>query len=261
VWPRDNSASLNASGGVAHILPTPAAAAARKAAALKRGAVPAAATPMTYHGGPVMIYPQIYTIFWIPSQLQNGGSTGFSPQYALLQILNAAYLPSHGLLNIATQYYQTSGGTTSYIQNFGYWAGYAVDTNPFPASGCTDSATPGNCITDAQLRTEIQNVMTANMWTGGINKLFLAFTSSGEGSCFNASSCAYTQYCAYHSWFTFNGNPVIYGNQPYADPANCKVASQTMPNGDWEISPPTWQAMRSWNRSPTRSSTPGTIRV
>jgi hypothetical protein len=85
---------------------------------------------MTYHGGPVMIYPQIYTIFWIPSQLQNAGSTGFSPQYALLQILNAAYLPSHGLLNIATQYYQTSGGTTSYIQNFGYWAGYAVDPIP-----------------------------------------------------------------------------------------------------------------------------------
>jgi hypothetical protein len=145
--------------------------------------------------------------------------------------LNAAYLPGHALLNIATQYYQTSGGTTTYIQNFGYWAGYYVDTSPYPASGCTDSVTPGNCISDSQIHAEIQKAMTTNMWTGGINKIFLLFTSSGEGSCFNASSCAYTQYCAYHSWFTFNGNPVIYGNEPYADPTYCS-GSATSPNGD-----------------------------
>jgi hypothetical protein len=109
---------------------------------------------------------------------------------------------------------------------------YYVDTSPYPASGCTDSFTPGNCVSDAQIRAEIQKAMAAQMWTGGDNKLFLLFTSSGEGSCFNATSCAYLQYCAYHSYFTSGGLNIIYGNEPYADASVCKVASQTMPNGD-----------------------------
>jgi hypothetical protein len=54
-----------------------------------------------------------------------------------------------------------------------------------------------------------------------MNKMYLLFTSSGEGSCFDSGSteCAYTYYCAYHSSF---GSPsVIYGNEPYGDPNTC----------------------------------------
>jgi hypothetical protein len=74
--------------------------------------------------------------------------------------------------------------------------------------------------------------MTAQGWTGGFNKIFVMFTSSGEGSCFDSgsSSCAYTQYCAYHSWFTLGGQTVIYANIPYGNPNGCKAAGQTTPN-------------------------------
>ncbi len=223
-------------GGVAHIMPTVAVAAARKAAAAKLAIRPAATPTLLYHGGPVM-YPnvQIYTIFWNPGKLQNGGWTGFWGKYTTLNYYAAAYHGGHGLQNIATQYYQTTGGTTAYIQNVGWAVGYYLDTSPYPASGCTDTATPGNCITDAQIQAEIAKVIAAKGWTGGINKIFLLYTSYNEGSCFDSSStsCAYTQYCAYHSYFMQGSTPVIYANQPHGSGTGCRAPGQTAPNGDW----------------------------
>jgi hypothetical protein len=140
--------------------------------------------------------------------------------------------PRHGIDNNNTQYYQIVGGKTSYIQNSGNLGGFFVDTAPYPASGCTDSATPGNCITDAQVQAEISKVMTAKGWIGGLNKMFLLFTSSGEGSCFG-SFCAYVYYCAYHSFFTNGaGATVVYGNEPFGNPNFCQVSGTPSPNGD-----------------------------
>jgi hypothetical protein len=131
-----------------------------------------------------------------------------------------------------TQYYQTIGSTTTYIGNVAFGAAY-VDTSPYPASGCTDSATPGNCITDAQIQAEISRVMALNHWTGGLNHIFFLFTSSGEGSCFDSSStsCAYTQYCAYHG-FIPGAAPVIYANMPYGNPTVCQTPGTPSPNGN-----------------------------
>jgi hypothetical protein len=108
----------------------------------------------------------------------------------------------------------------------------SVDTAPLPPSGCTDTATPGNCISDTQIRAEIQKVMNLNKWTGGIDKIFFLFTSSGEGSCFdNSSSCAYTAYCAYHG-FVGGSTPIIYANIPYGNTNVCQIANTPSPNGD-----------------------------
>jgi len=190
---------------------------------------------LVYHaGGSVMPYQLVYLIFWAPAHLQNGATTGFSAKYGTVNYLHPAWVPSDGLLNLATQYYQTIGGVTTYILNAGYFAGVYVDSGALPASGCTDSATPGNCITDAQIQTEIAHVMAVNGWTGGMNKIFILFTSSGEGSCFTASGggCAYTDYCAYHGFFSSGGQNVIYANMPYANPATCQTGAETSPNGD-----------------------------
>jgi hypothetical protein len=230
---------LNSSGHAIHIMPTPAVAAQRAkyglgvpAAPVGGSALPAA---LIYHtGGSVMPYQLVYLIFWAPAHLQNGGATGFSAQYGTINYLHPAWIPSNSLLNIATQYYQTIGGVTSYVINTGYLAGVYVDQGALPASGCTDSATPGNCITDAQIQTEVAHAMAVNGWTGGMNKIFILFTSSGEGSCFDAgsSSCAYTQYCAYHGAFSSGGQNVIYANEPYASAVGCVAGGQTSPNGD-----------------------------
>jgi hypothetical protein len=176
-----------------------------------------------------------YLIFWVPPTLQTGGTTGLSANYGTPTILVGAWLANHGLLNIATQYFQTIDGVTTYVPNNGGLGGYYVDNTPYPAAGCTDpspATLPGNCITDAQIQAEITKVMGINGWTGGMNKVFVLLTSSGEGSCIDSTNmmCAYSGYCAYHSFFSLASQNVIYANIPFGDPNFCQATGQTTPN-------------------------------
>jgi hypothetical protein len=227
-------------GTVLHIFPTPWVAVARHQAMVAHKLVGQrnsnlAGGPLEYHsGGSVMLpYDAVYNIYWAPPTLQDGTATGFSSLYGTVTVLHNAWLPGHGLLNIATQYYQDDGVTTTYVVNGGGLGGFVVDNGAYPASGCSDIYTPNDCITDAQIQTKIAAVMTAQGWTGGMNKVFVLYTSSGEGSCHDNtnSSCAYVQYCGYHSYFLLNGQPVIYVNVPYGDIQRCSHQdAQTFPN-------------------------------
>jgi len=193
---------------------------------------------LTYHGGPVMTKATTYAIFWVPAsgKLQNGAATSMSAHYQNVQSALLSLYPGHGIDNNNTQYYSTSCSGficfTSYIQNAGGLGGTWVDTQSYPASGCVDSATPGNCLSDAQIQAEIKHALGMNpSWTAGSNSIFLLFTSSGEGSCAGAS-CAYVQYCAYHSYFTSGSTPVMYANMPYGNTSVCQIGGVPSPNGD-----------------------------
>jgi hypothetical protein len=209
--------------GKAHIFPTPEF---RK----QMGLLPPGV--LTNHGGPIMTGVNLYAIFWVPSHLQNGNTTSLTPIYENVAKQFLADYPGHGITNNSTQYNKG----TQYFPGTGAFIASYVDTNPYPSSGCSDTVTPGNCITDAQLQTEIARVMTLQHWTTGLNKMYIVFTSIGEGSCFNNtnSSCAYTQYCAYHGYFGSTTSPTIYANQPYANPTYCydAAAGQHDPSGD-----------------------------
>ena len=217
----------------AHMFPT-----VKRAAELgmlhgaNQGSPPPPSPALIYHSGGVVMTGSLkfFGIFWIPAHLQNGGSTTLPSHYQnVLQNLLHDY-PAHGIDNNNTQYYQTISGVTTYLQNAGELGGLYVDTNPYPASGCNDPDTPGNCVSDAQIQAEIQRVMTLKGWAGGISHMFLLFTSSGEGSC-NGTSCAYTDYCAYHGYI--NGStPIIYGNEPFGNPTNCQEPGTPSPNND-----------------------------
>jgi hypothetical protein len=126
-----------------------------------------------------------------------------------------------------TQYYD-GAGSISYSSSFG---GSYVDTGGLPANGCSDAYT-SVCVSDSQLRAEIAKDIAAAGWTAGADKMFLLFTARGVGSCYSSSSCAFSQYCAYHSSFSSGGASVIYANQPYADtvPAACDAGQR--PNND-----------------------------
>jgi hypothetical protein len=154
--------------------------------------------PLLYHdSGPIMHRLKIYEIFWSPDTLQTGDSTGFSPNYFEVQTKLGNLYNGHGIRNNNTQYFQTINGKTTYVRNQGDLAGVVVDTSPYPVSGCNDAFTPGNCITDAQIRTEILKVIRQERWKVGLDSIFLLYTSSGEGSCFDQSgnTCAYSSYC------------------------------------------------------------------
>jgi hypothetical protein len=217
---------LTPAGGRVHLMPTVKGAAALAKAFADNG-------PLLYHGGPIMQTAKLYSIFWVPPTLQNGRLTSIPLHYAQLQVGLLVDYPFHGIDNINTQYYQIVGSTTTYILNAGSFGGFAVDSSPYPASGCTDSFTPGNCITDAQIQAEIQKVMASKGWTGGLNNMFLLYTSSGEGSCTDATStsCAYTLYCAYHGSIG-TSPPIIYANMPFGDLSACQRPGTPSPNGD-----------------------------
>ena len=177
----------------------------------------------------------LYAIFWVPAKLQKGQPTALTAKYESVAKQMFSDYPYHGIANNRTQYYSTTSGTRYFVGTGGL-AGSYVDTHAYPASGCHDGVTPGNCITDAQLQAEISRVMTVNGWTPGLNKMFIVFTSTGEGSCTDgtSSSCAYTQYCAYHGYFGSTGTPSIYANMPYANPTYCysSGSGQHDPSGD-----------------------------
>jgi hypothetical protein len=255
--------TLHDESHAAHILPT------RGNAILDKAQPPGA--PLLYHGGPVMksvttgspwswtTEPiQTYAIFWAPAsgQLQNGAPTSLPTQYQWIEEgLLSTYL-GHGIGNNNTQYYTTCAtgligdftcftfwpGFQQFIENTGALGAAYVDTSSYPTAGCTDPLTGNNCISDAQIQAEIQRVMQQQGWTGGLNHLFVLFTSSGEGSCFknggNRDSCSYvgpingTGYCGYHSYINANGSAIIYANLPYGNPTYCQTPGTPSPHND-----------------------------
>jgi hypothetical protein len=95
--------------------------------------------------------------------------------------------------------------------------GSYVDHDPLPANGCDDGADPF-CLTDQQLQDEIQNVLTAKGWHGGLTNMFFLMTPVGVGSCIDGSSgiCSSNYFCAYHNAFVDSSSEdVIYANEPY----------------------------------------------
>src|SRR5712692_2939552 len=112
------------------------------------------------------------------------------------------------------------------IQYNSAFAGGVTDTSEFPTSGCPVYTGVTDCLTDAQLQTEIDNVINAHGWTRNGTNMFFMFTPKNVGSCFDSGGgqCTYTTYCAYHG--TSNSG-AIYANQPYTVsstyPGNCDV--------------------------------------
>lgn len=187
---------------------------------------------LQYNGGPVMQSTSVsYAIFWDPPTLQDGTPTSMSATYQTLIDRYFGDVGGSPLYQNDTQYYQVAGGTKQYIVNSSSFGGAYVDTDPYPPSACTDSATPHGCVSDAQIQAEVSKVANLEGWGGGLTNEFFVYTSSGEGSCVS-SICAFTAYCAYHSGFSVGATTYLYANMPYdgTNLAACGVPSS--PNGD-----------------------------
>jgi hypothetical protein len=173
---------------------------------------PSTNSNLTYHGGPVMHQNRVYTIFWGSSSSWDSGYISTINKYFADVAADSG--KSTNVYFSDTQYTDSSG-SIAYSVNVG---GSFSDTTPYPANGCTDKAT-AICLSDGQLQTEVENAMTTNNWNAvgadGVQSLFLVFTPKGVGSCAQGS-CAYTNYCAYHSWMGSGSGATLYANQPYA---------------------------------------------
>jgi hypothetical protein len=175
------------------------------------GARPTRSSNLTYHNGPTMNTNTTYAIFWA------GASLTFDSGYQTLidtyfTDVSADSGKTSNVYDSDTQYYDSVNGNITYKSTH---VTSVLDTDAYPPNGCTDKAT-SICLSDAQLQTELQRVMSANGWSGGESNLFFIFTPKGVGSCVGGS-CAYTQYCAYHSWIGSGSSAILYANQPYAN--------------------------------------------
>jgi len=133
---------------------------------------------------------------------------------------------------VAREYYDNPGAV--HIQYQSTFGGSYVDHDPLPANGCDDGLDT-YCLTDQQLQNEIQKVLTAKGWHGGLDHVFFLMTPNGVGSCESASgNCSTDTFCAYHSAFVDSNNEnVIYANEPYegTDPlGGCIDPEQGFPN-------------------------------
>src|SRR5579859_2964293 len=137
-----------------------------------------AGLPLVYHGGPVMHADLNVAIYWEPA--------GFSTTTAYKNIVDT-YFNNVGAASgttvndysVATQYYDGSG-PIKYISKLG---AAGVDTRPYPTSGCSAGSPGEPCITDLQLETELNTLITRLGAPRGLNVDYYMFLPPNVATC------------------------------------------------------------------------------
>jgi len=177
---------------------------------------------LVYHGGKVLLTNRTVPIYWVPSAPVSGVSYSIQSGYDSLinQYFGDVAAASNQTTNVYAVETQYTNGGGAHIANQSTAGAAVTDTAPYPTTGnCSDTvAATTICLTDAQIRAEIQRLSTAGaLGTPDANTTYFVFTAKNVGSCYNSSSCAFSSYCAYHSNVSLGGVTVQYANQPYAD--------------------------------------------
>jgi hypothetical protein len=195
---------------------------------------PRAAEMLTYGGGPVLHFNRTHLVFWAPA----GSGMSFEPGYVPLierflgQVAADSHMPTN-VYGLSGQYHDAAG-PAAYDSVYG---GAVLDDSPLPPSGCAEPATGPHwsaCLTDAQLESELEHVVSAQRLPRTRHDVYFIVTPDGLGDCIDSgsSSCALggsgTGYCGYHSE-TLDG--LLYAVIPYnAVPGHCQ-SDNPRPNG------------------------------
>jgi len=181
-------------------------------------------TGISYHGGPIIVSPQIATIYWSSGTLFNGGPApgtfGSGSNDGSLVGLFLRSLGGTGYWNINSTYTNSAGqhvsNSLSYTQ---YWA----DNSGAPSSGAT--------VSDAAVQAEVIRGFTTGALTYNASTLYAVFSGNGV----NLGGGFGTQYCAYHGNFNWNGHDVKYAVMPYnaTYPSACTDGTGISPTSDF----------------------------
>jgi hypothetical protein len=233
------------------------------AAKIPPNGTPNGTPPLIFHGGPVMSTPSVGDKVIVTPIYWAGAGFSFNAAYETLinRYLNDAAKDSDKSTNVFSTLFEYSGsnGAINYRLSRGK---PVVDSNAFPASGCTVNGGPiysdnsgyTKCLDDVQVQTEINSVVTTNGLTRDLGHMYVMFLPKHVESCFFAGNPSNQQctinsspsaaYCAYHSEF---GGNTVYANMPfpiYNSPTHvgsCTVEPVQSPNNnpdaDVEISP------------------------
>jgi hypothetical protein len=171
-------------------------------------------SPLLYNGGPVMHSNTAVAIYWDPA----GGASfpadyrsGVDQYFAGVAAQSGA---TSNVYSVTTQYLDSSGHSAAYASSFG---GDYLDSQPYPTtSNCPATTGRPVCLTDAQINHEVSRFIAAHGLPGDSSHIYFVFTPPGVSSCFDTTSslCAYSYFCAYHS-FDSSGGPPMYADMPY----------------------------------------------
>jgi len=185
---------------------------------------------LDYNGGPVMASNTNYAVYWSPSGA-SAYPVGYQP--GVNQYFEDLAHDSGGHENVdsvATQYNDAAGDFAAYTSHF---AGALIDTDPYPADGCSAAAI---CLTDKQLRTELTAYVRAHGLPIDLSHQYFLLTPPGVEDCFQGGgrecSAGSTKptYCAYHGNISLPEGELVYSNDPYVT-GNERCDDGNHPNG------------------------------
>lgn len=164
------------------------------------------AVTFSYQGGPVLVTPKAYLIFW--------GYRQYGDRHGVRKLLENYFgnMGGSSYNNIVTAYYETSGSSTIYVTNpASQYGGAWMDNNPVPLYP-----------TDAQIAQEA--IDSVAVFGYDPNGSYVVATPHGR------SSANFPQFfCAYHGATAYNGNNLYYTYLPYQPDAGRTCGAYTVP--------------------------------
>jgi uncharacterized repeat protein (TIGR01451 family) len=190
------------------------------------------ATIANLNDGPVMTSFTAYLIFWLPPgfHFSNGANPATAASDADYEHLIIRYFQDVGdspFSNILGQY-PGSNGFPSPAVTLG---NVIADDDPYPRTG--DQIDP---LLDADIRTEIANIVGGLSLPIDLNAMYFVYTASGIQVCTDSTPrfCTFgpdqSRYCSYHSSFRYLSLPVVYAAMP--DDYSLSCAKDFAPNGN-----------------------------
>ncbi len=176
-----------------------------------------------YHGGPIVPAESVAAIYWSASQIYAGGpKPGTAGAGSADNSLVGYFLRNLGgssYYNINTTYADTVGAGHVVANSLGY-AQFWADTSGAP-SGTAN-------VSDAAIQAEITKGLTSGAIAWNPSTVYAVFSSGSV----NLGGGFLSSYCAYHGYFSWGANTVLYAVMPYdnAGPGTCTALAA--PNGD-----------------------------
>ncbi len=178
--------------------------------------------PVVYHAGTVMREVRIHTIFWAPPGFRFSGSPaqgvlGYEPmiQRFLADVASDSGSTSNEF-GVLSEYPQR-GGAGKYGISYNVATDSIDDADPYPrpSEQCPSPAGIATCVTDLQLRQEIDKMIRGHEPSArGLHELWFIFLPPNVDTCISIGSCGTTAYAGYHALANTGRTPTIYAAIP-----------------------------------------------
>ena len=178
--------------------------------------------PLQYHGGPVLHSSVAYAIYWDPVGTYRGDWKELINEY--FKNVGSESGSLNDVFALESQYTDKTGRAA----NQSVFRGSYTDEDPYPTSERCGDAARFACITDAQIRTELEHVIAIGALPGATGTpVYYVLTPPGVTVCTKVSGgeCSDSTatgseppngMCGYHSAIEPSGSkPVIYAVQPW----------------------------------------------